>query len=302
MIEIVRAGLCDLVMDRGRPGRGALGLPVGGAADPAALAAANRLVGNDTNAAGLEIALVGPHLRFPDGGVAALCGASFAATRSSGAPVPWNETLVIAAGETLKLEQALDGCRCWLALRGGVEVPRVIGSRSTFLPGAFGGHDGRALRAGDVLSCGAAGGAVRVRRARAPACDDLALRVVAGPQVDLFDDRGIAAFFLSRYRVDAAADRRGILLSGAPVTGARRELPSQGVLPGSIQVPPDGQPIILGWDGPVTGGYPVIACVIDADRPRLAQLRPGDWVGFRTVDAEHARAAAPAAWVIEELE
>lgn len=299
MIEVLRAGLCDLVMDAGRPGRRALGVPAGGAADPAALAAANALVGNAADAAGLEIALVGPQLRFPRGGVAALCGATFSATRSSGATVAWNQTLVLAAGETLQLGEATDGCRCWLAVRGGLAVPPVIRSRSTFLPGGFGGHAGRALRSGDVLAVGAPVGTAGLRRAHPPQIGG-PLRVVAGPQVDLFDDRGLAAFFLGRYRVAAASDRRGISLTGAVVSGARRELPSQGVLPGCVQVPPDGQPIILGWDGPVTGGYPVIACVVDADRARLAQLRPGAAIEFTTVGVEEARRlAADAAWRIE---
>ncbi|AAZ98765.1 allophanate hydrolase subunit 2 [Thiobacillus denitrificans ATCC 25259] len=299
MIEVLRAGLCDLVMDAGRPGRGVLGVPAGGAADPAALAAANALVGNAADAAGLEIALVGPQLRFPQGGVVALCGAVFSATRRSAAAVAWNQTLTLAAGETLQLGEAIDGCRCWLAVRGGLVVPPVIGSRSTFLPGAFGGHAGRALRSGDRLAVGAAAGTTGLRRAHPPQVEG-PLRVVAGPQADLFDDRGLAAFFLGRYQVAAASDRRGIRLAGTPVTGARRELPSQGVLPGCVQVPPGGQPIILGWDGPVTGGYPVIACVIDADRARLAQLRPGAAVQFTTVGVEEARSlAAGADWRIE---
>lgn len=302
MIEVLRAGLCDLVVDQGRPGWGALGVPAGGAADPAALAAANLLVGNDAAAAGLEITLSGPRLRFPAGGVGALTGARFTATRSSGAPVAWNETLVLAAGETLSLRQAEDGCRCWLALRGGVAVPSVMGSRSTFLPAGFGGHSGRALRVGDVLPRGAGVGDVRLLRAHPPSNDAGApLRVVAGPQVAQFDDAGLAAFFGSLYRVDAASDRRGLRLTGARVTHHRASLPSQGVLPGAIQVPPDGQPIILGWDGPVTGGYPVIAGVIAADGPRLAQLKPGDAVRFATTGVEAARAAATAQWQIEEL-
>lgn len=300
MIEILRAGLCDLVMDLGRPGHGALGVPAGGAADPAAFAAANRLVGNADDAAGLEVVLIGPELRFPEGGVVALCGAAFAASRRSGAAVAWNRTLILDAGETLRLGEALDGCRCWIAVRGGLVVPQVIGSRSTFLPGGFGGHAGRALRPGDTLAVGATDGAVRLRRAHGPS-DQGPLRVIAGPQVELFDDRGLAAFFLGRYRVDAASDRRGIRLAGAPVSGVRRELPSQGVRPGCIQVPSDGQPIVLGWDGPVTGGYPVIACVIDADQARLAQLRPGAWVEFITLGVDDARVSASGAWAVELL-
>ena len=302
MIEVLRAGLCDLVMDLGRPGQGALGVPVGGAADPCALAAANRLVGNEATAAGLEITLSGPILRFPAGGVVALTGAHFAAMRSSGAPVAWNETLVLAAGETLALGQAQDGCRCWLALRGGLAVAPVMGSRSTFLPSGLGGHRGRPLQAGDALSCEPAAGELRLLRACPPSHQAGAcLRVMAGPQAGHFDDAGLAAFFSSRYRVSPTSDRRGLRLVGLAATHARVELPSQGVLPGAIQVPPDGQPIILGWDGPVTGGYPVIAGVIAADWPLLAQLRPGDAVGFTTIEADEARVLAMDRWKIEGL-
>jgi len=127
------------------------------------------------------------------------------------------------------------------------------------------------------------------------------LRVVAGPQVGQFDDAGLAAFFGGCYRVEAASDRRGLRLAGAAVSHSKAELPSQGVLPGAIQVPPDGQPIILGWDGPVTGGYPVIAGVITADVPRLAQLRPGDAVRFVTIEIETARELAALPWTIKEL-
>jgi allophanate hydrolase subunit 2 len=127
------------------------------------------------------------------------------------------------------------------------------------------------------------------------------LRVVAGPQAGQFDDAGLAAFFSGRYRVEAASDRRGLRLRGAAVSHRRPVLPSQGVLPGAVQVPPDGQPIILGWDGPVTGGYPVIAGVIAADWPRLAQLKPGDKVRFETIAVEAAQALARETWTIEEL-
>jgi biotin-dependent carboxylase-like uncharacterized protein len=233
--------------------------------------------------------------------VVALTGARFAASRSGGAAVGWNETLVLAAGETLVLGEALAGCRCWLAFGGGVREPLVMGSRSTFLPASFGGHRGRALRTGDTLACGRID-RVHLRRAQARGLEEgEPLRVVAGPQAGLFDDAGLAAFFTGTYRVGAASDRRGLRLSGAPATHPRTELPSQGVLPGAIQVPPDGQPIILGWDGPVTGGYPVIAGVVTADMPRLAQLRAGDAVRFVTIELAAAQALAAGAWNIEDM-
>lgn len=302
MIEVLRAGLCDLVVDQGRPGWGAIGVPAGGAADSAALAVANLLVGNSVAAAGLEMALRGPALRFPQGGIVALIGAPFAATRSSGALLARNETLVLAAGETLTLGEATVGCRAWLAVRGGVASAAVMGSRSVFLPGEFGGHFGRALRPGDVLESGALAGEVRLLRAGAPHnAGGGSLRVVAGPQVHWFGDAGLAAFFSGAYRIDAASDRRGLRLLGPRVAHVPQDLPSQGVLPGAVQIPPDGQPIILGWDGPVTGGYPVIAGLITADLPKLAQLRPGDVVRFETIELERARTLAAARWKIEEL-
>lgn len=303
MMDVLQAGLCDLVMGAGRPGLGAFGVPVGGAADPAALIAANTLAGNPATAAGLEITLAGPTLRFPQGAIAALAGARFTATRSCGAPVPWNETLVLAPGETLTVGRAESGCRCWLALHGGFVVPQVLGSFSTFLPAGFGGYRGRPLWAGDRLAVGTQTGEVHLLRATSPAAGAAAgpLRVVAGPQAGRFADTGLAALFGGAYRVDAASDRRGLRLSGPAVTYAADAIPSQGVLPGAIQVPPDGRPIVLGWDGPVTGGYPVIAAVIGADWPRLAQLKPGDAVRFETIEVERARALALAAWRIEEL-
>ncbi|OZA30247.1 MAG: allophanate hydrolase [Hydrogenophilales bacterium 17-61-9] len=303
MMEVLQAGLCDLVMGSGRPGLGALGVPVGGASDPAALAAANALAGNPAAAAGLEITLAGPTLRFPQGAIVALTGAHFTATRSCGAPVAWNETLVLAPEETLAIGRVESGCRCWLALQGGLAVPQVLGSHSTFLPAGFGGYRGRALQAGDTLDVGVRTGELHVLRAIPPDLDgmDAPLRVVAGPQVSGFKDVGLAAFFGSPYRVEAASDRRGMRLAGLAVRYAGGELSSQGVLPGAVQVPPDGQPIILGWDGPVTGGYPVIAGVISADWARLAQLKPGDAVRFETVEVERARAWALTAWKIEEL-
>ena len=303
MIEVRQAGVCDLVMDPGRPGLGAQGVPAGGAADPAAFVAANRLVGNDPAAAGLEIVLAGPVLAFPAGAVVALVGARFDAVRSSGVPVAWNETLILVPGETLMLGRAIAGARCWLAVRGGVAVAPVLGSRSTFLPGGWGGLAGRALRAGDRLPLGPAAGEIHLLRGRkAAAAPGTPLRVIAGPQIAGFDDAGLLAFFGGTFRVDPASDRRGLRLAGPRVRHAQPELPSQGVLPGAIQVPPDGRPIVLGWDGPVTGGYPVIATVVGADLPRLAQLRPGDALRFASVDVETARAlAAQDTWQIEAL-
>lgn len=288
MIEVVRPGLLDLVMDLGRPGFRAQGVPEGGAADAQALILANRLVGNADRAAGLEILLRGPLLRFPRGARLALAGAPMAA-RLGGKEMASMQTIEVEPGGELELGQAETGLRAYLAVAGGIEVPPLMGSRSTFLPGGFGGWQGRALKAGDVLPLGKAGVARKGRRCAAPA--QAALRVLAGPQLGGFADAAIKSLATAEFAVSTDANRLGLRLDGPRLAYAGTELPSQAVLPGAIQVPPDGRPIILGWDGPVTGGYPVIAGVIAADLPHLGQARPGSRLHFRFVTLAEARAA-----------
>lgn len=300
-VEVLRPGLCDLLMDAGRPGWGRMGVPAGGAADRAALAAANRLVGNGPDAPAIEMVGRGPQLHFPRGGVIALTGAPFRAMRAAGLVAGWNQTLVLAAEEILRLGEPVTGYRCWLAIRGGFAVAPVLGSASALPQGGWGGVTGRPLRVGDRLYSEPAGSGVHLLRARPPGVEEGApLRVVAGPQTGALTDVGLASFFGGRFRVDVASDRRGIRLRGPHVTSQVQAFPTQGVLPGAIQVPPDGQPIILGWDGPVTGGYPVVATVIGADLPRLAQLRPGAKVRFVTVGVDEAHALAPPEWAVED--
>lgn len=289
MMEVVRPGLLDLVMDSGRPGFRAQGVPEGGAADAPALILANRLVGNADGAAGLELLARGPVLRFPRGGRIALTGADMQA-KLNGAPAPGGRTLEVPDGGELALGQASTGLRAYLAVAGGIDVPRLLGSRATFLPGGFGGWQGRALRAGDVLPSGTAGACAKGRLLQTGAVR--ALRILPGPQVAGFADAAISALAADGlFKLSADANRPGLRLSGPALEYAGGELASQAVLPGAIQVPPDGQPIILGWDGPVTGGYPVIAAVIAADLPRLAQMKPGDAAAFSFVCLEEAHAA-----------
>jgi biotin-dependent carboxylase-like uncharacterized protein len=288
-IVVRKAGLLDTVQDLGRPGYRQMGVPEGGAADRQALILANRLVGNADGAAGIEFTLDGPKLEFPHGGVIALTGARFE-TRINGTDLNWGKTLVLAAGASLELGRALNGCRGYLAVAGGIQTERLLDSCATFLPGAFGGWGGRPLQAGDALPVGA-GRPVRFGRTSGPVASEL-LRVVAGPQLRWFPEAALVGLFGGTFIVDARSDRTGIRLRGRRLgVKMHEELGPQGVLPGAIQVPSDGQPIVLGWDGPVTGGYPVIAGVIAADMGRLAQLRPGDKVSFQALDSEEARAA-----------
>lgn len=287
MIQVIKPGLLDMVMDFGRPGFRSQGVPAGGAADAWALIVANRLVGNPDDAAGLEMTQVGPALRFIRGGVAALTGADMGAFLDNQAVLP-NQSLVISPGSELRLGRAKHGLRTYLAVAGGIDVPLVLGGCSTFLPGGFGGYQGRALRGGDVLAVGD----LNSRKRQSPAFlqdDKIRIRILPGPQIADFAGAALT------YRVSADSNRMGIRLLGDTMLYRGQELASQGVLPGAIQVPPNGQPIILGWDGPVTGGYPVIAGVISADLSSLAQLCPGDAVCFKFV----TRRQAIEAWRVE---
>ena len=294
MIEVIKPGLLDMVVDLGRPGLRALGVPAGGAADAVALARANRCLSNADAAAGLELTLFGPVLRFVTGGRIVLAGAHMPVW-VDGEKADFDSEINLPPGAILQFGRAISGLRSWLAVAGGVEVPLVMGGRSTFLPGGFGGYSGRALRAGDVLAVGepvVREGDVLPRKSLLRQ-QSHCLRIVPGPQIEGFSDRALAALGgQAGYRVLVDSNRVGIRLAGAKLVFCGDELPSQGVLPGAIQVPPDGQPIVLGWDGPVTGGYPVIAGVIAADLWKLAQCSPGDVLHFEFV----GRAEALAAW------
>jgi biotin-dependent carboxylase-like uncharacterized protein len=289
-VIVVRPGLLDTIQDLGRPGHRQSGVPEGGAADRDALILANRLVGNEDGEAGIEFTLNGPALSFPEGGVISLTGARFEVARN-GRMANWNETLVLAAGEQLTIGRALDGCRAYLAVAGGIRLEPVLGSRATFLPGRFGGLQGRSFRSGDELVV--VGENRKLRTGRALVTRDTGpLRVIAGPQFGAFAESAQISLFSSHFVVGGETDRTGIRLIGPNLEPfGHPSLPSQGVLPGAIQVPQDGQPIILGWDGPVTGGYPVIAGVIAADLGRVAQLKPGDQISFVGLDPQEARYA-----------
>lgn len=285
VIEVVRPGLATTIQDLGRPGYRALGVPSGGAVDAPAMRLANLIVGNPESAAGLECTLVGPDLRFTCDAVVALAGTDFAG-------LPRWRPLRVAAGSTLSLGHARSGCRGYLAIAGGVTVPLRLGSRSTYRPARLGGTNGLPLAAGDRVPIASVSADVRGNWSLAP---ELAaapstpgpLRVVAGPHPI---GRGAAAWHGS-WRVSSRSDRMGIRLEGAPLSGGRADLVSAAVLPGMIQLPPDGQPIILLADAQTIGGYPVVGQVIAADLHRAAQLRPGDTVRWRQVGIDEAHAA-----------
>lgn len=286
-VTVVKAGMLTTMQDLGRTGYRASGVPLSGAADPFAARLANLLVGNDEQAAVLEFTLVGPMLRFAQEALVAVTGAA-----CEGFP-RW-EPLHVAAGTTLAFGAAKQGCRGYLAVAGGWSVPPVLGSRSTYLRAGLGGVEGRALRDGDALEIAATARTSRGRwhideRILPAYATQPVVRVVRGAQAEEFDE----TFYRDAYTVAAQSDRTGARLAGAALSRkTTRELASATVVPGTVQVPPDGQPIVLLADAQTIGGYPQIAHVITVDLPLVAQLRPGDAVRFREVSLTEAHRLA----------
>jgi antagonist of KipI len=284
MIEVVEPGVLTSVQTAGgRPGWRHLGVPVGGAADSWSARLANRLVGNPDDAALLELTLSGPELRFDAETAVALTGGDFGATLD-GLPMPPFAGRPVRRGSLLRIG-AGDGARGYLAVAGGIQVPSVLGSMSTDLRTGFGGHEGRALRAGDRLAAGTAAGSISRWMGQMAAGP---IRILPGPHHRQPDADALAG---ERWVVGTEADRTGVRLDGRPVEAGAREVASMGIAVGAIQVPPDGRPIVMLADRPVTGGYPVPACVIRADVGRVAALRTGDTVRFVPVSIEEARGA-----------
>ncbi len=300
MLEVVDGGPLATIQDAGRPGHADLGVPVGGACDPWSMAAANLLQGNVSGAPVLEVTLGGLVLAVRTTCTVALAGADL------GALVPEEaRTLaplrvhLLRAGTHLRFAGRRSGTRAYLALRGGIAVPRVLGSASTCLPGGFGGLEGRPLLPGDRLT---AVGPERLdlagRRwpggidALAPQQPPVALHVVGGPHAGRFPPAALDALLEHAWDVGPASDRTGIRLAGAALEGIapQGQLVSAGTVWGAIQVPPDGSPIVLLADAPTVGGYPVPLVVIRADLPVLAQLATGDRVRFSRTTIEQAQA------------
>lgn len=292
-IEVLDPGLLTSVQDPfGRPGWRRYGVPVSGAADPFSARLANRLVGNPDAAALLEVTLVGPELRFTEATTIAVAGADLGAMLD-GRPLAPGLGASARAGSVLRFGERRSGTRAYLAIAGGIEVDPVLGSRSTDLRASFGGIDGRALRAGDLLRVGAAPHPAP-RRAQAQPSRDEPIRVLAGPHPERFAPDALDRLCDAAWTVSPAADRAGIRLDGEPIRHAApdaAEVESMGLAAGAIQVPLDGRPIVMLADRPVTGGYAVLGCVARADLGRVAQLAPGDSVGFAIVATDAAVAA-----------
>jgi 5-oxoprolinase (ATP-hydrolysing) subunit C len=295
-VEFVEAGAGVSIQDLGRAGHRDIGVPLAGAADPLLLACANALLAQAEDLAALEVALLGPTLRAIDAPVRVALAGDFAPrlTREDGSarPIdPWR-SLTLQPGEVLAVGPCRSGIG-YLALAGGVDVPLVLGSRATYARAGLGGIGGRAPRAGDRLRCGAGHGALR-QAVRPFAHATGPMRVLPGPQDGHFDDEAWALFVGSEYRVTREADRMGLRLQGPTLkhrAGLGADIVSEAVVPGAVQVPGAGQPIVLGMDAQTIGGYAKIGTVIRADLPRLAHARPGSVLRFRAVSRAEALAA-----------
>jgi len=299
-VTVLRAGSLTTVQDLGRTGRRREGVAVGGALDLFVARIANLLVGNPESAALLEITLGGLHLRFDDNRRVAWCGGQFPARIADDA-FPPGRPAIVRRGEELEFGASKRGGRAWLAIAGGIDVPLVLGSRSTDLRSQFGGLDGRALRDGDQMSLGkmVPGKTDAPRRATwstpvewaQPAMRATVLRIVRGSEWDEFVREAQAAFLRQLFTVGPKADRMGARLEGANLRRTNDwDLPSEAVAPGTVQVAHDGQPILLLGDCQTVGGYPKIAHVITVDLPRAVQLRTADTVRFQEVTAAVASA------------
>jgi KipI family sensor histidine kinase inhibitor len=278
--EVLEGGLATTVQDLGRTGHRRFGVSPAGVLDPVAARAANAAVGNPAGAAVLECTIVGPVLRFLRPARFAIAGADLGAVLERSDlgewPVPAATAVLARAGNVLRFEGRRRGCRAYVAFAGGIDVPVLLGSRSTDLTAAFGGHDGRPLRAGDRLATGPPPPDPRGSTPEPDLAEDVRVRVILGPQDDHFTRDAVELFLASEWLAASTSDRAACRLSGPRLEHAGpSEIASEGMAPGSVQVPPDGQPIVMLADGPTTGGYPKIATVVSADLPRLAQLVPG---------------------------
>lgn len=282
-IHVLHPGMLTTVQDLGRFGQAHLGISPAGAADALSFRIANLLVGNEENAPALEMTLVGATLRFDVPAIVAVVGAE-CELELDGSAAAHSTALQIRANSTLKCGPLTLGARAYLAVQGGIDVPLVMGSASTFLAARFGGFKGRALKKDDDINVGTQI-ASKPRKLRNQSEQALGpIRITRGPQHDWFDDHAFATLLSTPFLVSDHSGRTGLRLQGEKIVPRHTgQLLTDGVPFGAIQIPADGQPIILFLDQQTTGGYPKIANVIAADLHRVGQLRPRDTVRFAEV-------------------
>ena len=297
-LKVLAPGLHTTVQDLGRPGYQAIGVPVSGALDGVSLRLANALVGNSLGSPGIEILLSGPTLEVVADTVRVALvgpGASLAVGAERPRVVAAGQSLTLPRGEIFQIVCGGQSACCYLAFEGGIAVPHVLGSTSTYVRAAIGGIEGRALRHGDLVPLAMVRASARTElRLPSPmtATDEQPIRVVLGPQQECFTEAAVEALLGGEFRVSPTADRMGMRLDG-PLLRHRHgwDIVSDAVATGAIQVPGSGQPILLLADHQTTGGYPKIATVISPDLPVVGRRRPGDRLRFVAVTVEAAEEA-----------
>lgn len=291
-IKIINPGLLSSIQDSGRYGYQQYGMPVAGAMDTDALQLANWCVGNQPNEACIESTILGAAIEFQLDTRIALCGAKVRA-KINGEFVDMNRSLQIKAGDQLEMGQVQSGCRTYLAIAGGFNIPELMNSKSTYLRGKFGGFKGKALSAGDEIEINQTKQVFKRVLAQDLIPDyssHTQIRVTAGAEVKRFTQEGIKSFLCSTYTVSPQSDRMGYRLSGEKIEHADgADIISSGITTGAIQVPGHGEPIIMMADHQTVGGYTKIAQVIAADLPLLGQMKPGDCIHFREISLDKAQ-------------
>jgi antagonist of KipI len=291
VFQVLKPGLFATVQDLGRYGCLKYGVPISGAMDTFSLFAANLLVANDPNDACLEITLIGPELQALTTTQIAITG-GIASPKINGQSVPMWETLAMQEGDVISFGKTENGCRMYLSIRGGINTPLVLGSRSTYVRGGLGGI-GRQLITGDTIE----GFEASSLEAKLIMPEELVpqftnhfvAHVILGPQEDMFTERGIHTFLSNPYKVTPEADRMGYRLEGQTVEHkGKADIISDALLPGAVQVPKSGKPIVIMRDAQTTGGYPKIAVVISSDVSMLGQAKPNDTIEFSKVTIKEA--------------
>lgn len=309
-ITVLTPGLLTTVQDLGRYGYQKHGVIVSGAMDTYSMRLANIIVGNDENEAVIEITMVGPSLSLPKGSLISITGANLSPTIND-KKVPLGRPVYIREESILKFGQCISGCRCYLAAAGGLDIPAFMESKSTYLRAKIGGKDGRALQKNDVLKLGSiserSADIIKkliiesnkndsviftpwyIRSSRVQNRENTVIRVFEDRQYKNISEESIEDFFISSFSIDVRSDRMGYRLNGPKIELKNKiEMISEEVSLGTIQIPPDGNPIILLADRATAGGYPKIAHVASYDIPKLVQLKPSDRIKFKKITLREA--------------
>jgi antagonist of KipI len=294
VMKIIKPGLATSVQDLGRKGYQQYGVVVSGAMDDFALQVANLLVGNKRKEAGIEIALMGPEISILEDTVIAVCGANLSPKLDGESISNW-KSHIVEKGQTLTFGKPRNGGYAYVAVAGGVKTPEVMGSKSTYVKTEMGGHKGRYLKKGDCLHAGTPAFELKRLSGRGIKVTDAMdyhahnrIRIVLGPDSQGFSEESMQHFLTSPYRITPQSDRMGYRLDGPALEGGA-DIISDAVLPGTIQVPANGKPIVLLADRQTTGGYARIASVITVDLPYVAQQRAGNELQFAEVSVKEAQ-------------